>query len=57
MIINILINTDEIQKKIYRSKKSIILILFENNENFIIYTIENLDQIEKPDIKDKQIRR
>ena len=47
-------NTDEIQKKIYEVRNN-NLDIFENNENFIIYTIENLIK-KKPDIKDKQIR-
>jgi peptidyl-prolyl cis-trans isomerase D len=47
-------NTDEIRKKIYEVRNN-NLDIFENNENFIIYTIENLIK-KKPDIKDKQIR-
>ena len=42
--------SDEIQKKIYELRNNNFDI-FENNENFIIYKIENIQE-KKPDLKD-----
>ena len=48
-------NSNEIEKKIYEARNNNFDI-FENNENFIIYIINNLNE-KKPDIKDKEIKK
>ncbi len=48
-------NSSEIEKKIYK-RKSNNLDIFESNENFVIYKIDNVNQ-KKPDIRDDQIRQ
>jgi peptidyl-prolyl cis-trans isomerase D len=48
-------NSNEIEKKIYEVRNNNFDI-FENNQNFIIYIIDNLNK-KKPDIKDKEIKK
>ncbi len=47
--------SDEIQKKIYEVRNNNFDI-FENNDNYVIYEIENLEQ-RKPDLNDNQIKK
>ena len=47
-------NSNEIEKKIYEVRNNKFDI-FENNENFIIYTIDNLVE-KKPNVNDKQTK-
>ena len=48
-------SSSEIEKKIYQVRNNNFDV-FENNENYIIYKIENLEQL-KPDLKDAQIKK